>query len=98
MPLADVMAQDINDVFFEDFGTDAIYSVTGVTVKVIKTDYVDMSSGYNYKSIMVKVSDIPTLDYAATFTIDGLKYGFINDSDSTDYTDIHKLRLNKKGT
>ncbi len=97
MTFDELLGEDLDSVFFEEFTRDAIYSVSGSIVKVIMGEAIDMSSGYQYKTAEVRKSDIGIFDPSATLEIDGLKYGLVNETVNNDYTDIYIIRLTKQG-
>jgi len=97
MSLKEQMLKDLEDVFFEDFSIMALYSKTGLIVKIITQNAVDMASGYQYEVITVKKSDIGEFDPSQTFTIEGVVYGLVNETVNDRYTDLYSIRLNKKG-
>lgn len=70
------LANDL-DVFFADFGQDAVYSGDGKTVQVIfDRSYMQLTpQGIAVESTdpmaLVKTADVPGIDHTKTLTIDG---------------------------
>jgi len=100
MTFREVLKKDITEVFFEDFSIEdpIIYSGTGLPIKAILNDAIDMATGYQYQVIMVSKEEIGVFDPSQTITMNGLTYGLVNETVDEAYTDIYEIRLNKRGT